>query len=398
MKNMRKRNCVLLSVILTFILTSAFFISPYGTVFSSFVQNMTGHGSFVTKKVQIDSLMKKYFIKDYNKSDMEDAALYAYTASAGDPYTVYISREEYEAIKQELDGGYKGIGVEVYIDNGEITVISAYDDSPAAKSGILPGDKITAVDGVKASEENYQESINRIRGKYAKKGETEMSLTIKRGSDTFNVKVNREEIVAQTVKSKVIDGTNTGYLRISNFAENTAQEFNTNIDSLIGQNIKSLVIDLRDNPGGILDTVVEIADRILPEGTIVTIKDKQGHEQVYKSDENSIDLPICVLINSNSASASEVLSGAIRDFKKGTLIGETSFGKGLVQSIVDFGDNTAFKFTNARYYTPSGECIDGVGIKPDIEISLDEQYKNKSITTLSADEDIQLKKAVKQLN
>ncbi len=395
---MKKSSCVIIAVLVTFILTSMFFLSPTGTLVHGIMQTVTGNSNFYSKKNQIDLLLREYFINDYDTSKMEDAALYAYTLSADDPYTTYIGKEEYKSLLETLEGDYEGIGIEVYIDKGLITVISAFDDSPAMKAGILPGDIITAVDAIPANAENYQESINRIKGVYAKDGEKSMTLTIKRDGRQFDVKLSREKIIAQTVKSKIIENTNTGYIRISNFAENTANEFQANLNTLLNSNVDSLVIDLRDNPGGILDSVVEIADIILPEGDIVTIKNKSGDSVPYKSKENHTDLPLCVLINSNSASASEVLSGAIRDYKKGMLIGTTTFGKGVVQSVIDFGDSTAFKYTNARYYTPSGECIDKIGIKPDIEVNLSEEASKKSVTTLTLEEDTQLQEAIKQLN
>ncbi len=395
---MKKSSCVIVAVLVTLVLTTTFFMSPAGTFVNSIVQTVTGNSNFISKKNQIDFLMDQYFINDYDVSEMEDAALYAYTLTSGDPYTTYIGKEEYKSLLETLEGDYKGIGVEVYIDNGFIKVISAFDDSPAAKAGILPGDIILKVDGILATSENYQESINRIKGVYAKEGDDALTITVKRDSEQFDIKLNREKIIAQTVKSKIIEDTNTGYIRISNFAENTANEFEANLNTLLNAQINSLIIDLRDNPGGLLDSVVSIADMLLPEGDIVTIKNKAGNSVPYKSEASETDLDMCVLINGNSASAAEVLSSAIRDYKKGTLVGTTTFGKGVVQTIIDFGDSTAFKYTNARYYTPNGECIDQIGIKPDIEVTLSESAQKKSVTTLTYEEDTQLKEAVKQLN
>ncbi len=394
---MKKRSCVIVSVLVTFVLTSMFFLSPWGTFISSAIQTVTGTNNFYNKKNQIDFLMEKYYINEYDVSEMEDTALYAYALASGDPYTSYIGKEEYKSLLETLEGDYKGIGVEVYLNDGLITVISAFDDSPAAKAGILPGDVIFKVDGVLANSENYQESINRIKGVYAEKDDTSLTLTVKRGGELLDVSLNREEIKAQTVKSHTIDNTKTGYIRISNFAENTVNEFEANLNTLLNDNVNSLIIDLRDNPGGILESVVGVADMLLPEGDIVTIKNKAGDSIPYKSDKHETDLPICVLINGNSASASEVLAGALRDYKKATLIGTKTFGKGVVQTIIDFGDETAFKYTNARYYTPSGECIDQIGIKPDIEVTLSENAQKKLVSTLTFNEDLQLAEALRQL-
>ena len=394
---MKKRSCIIVSVLVTFALTSIFFLSPWGTFISSAIQTVKGTNNFISKKNQIDFLMEKYYINDYDISEMEDTALYAYALASGDPYTSYIGKEEYKSLLETLEGDYKGIGVEVYLNDGFITVISAFDDSPAAKAGILPGDVIIKVDGIEANSENYQESINRIKGFYAEKDDTALTLTVKRGGQELDISLTREEIKAQTVKSHTIDNTKTGYIRISNFAENTVNEFEANLNTLLNENVTSLIIDLRDNPGGILESVVGVADILLPEGDIVTIKNKAGDSIPYKSDKHETDLPICVLINSNSASASEVLAGALRDYKKATLIGTKTFGKGVVQTIIDFGDETAFKYTNARYYTPAGECIDQIGIKPDIEVTLSESAQKKLVSTLTFDEDLQLAEALKQL-
>ena len=249
---MKKRSCVIVSVLVTFILTSMFFLSPLGSFISNAIQIASGTNSFYSKKNQIDFLMEKYYINEYDVSKMEDTALYAYALASGDPYTQYIGKEEYESLMETLEGDYKGIGVEVYLNNGLITVISAFDDSPAAKAGLLPGDVIFKVDGIEANAENYQESINRIKGVYAEPQDTALTLTVKRGNEILDIALNREEIKAQTVKSYTIDNTKTGYIRISNFAENTVNEFEAHLNTLLNDNITALIIDLRDNPGGIL--------------------------------------------------------------------------------------------------------------------------------------------------
>ena len=209
----------------------------------------------------------------------------------------------------------------------------------------------------------------------------------------MDITLVREAVSVSTVFSKVIDSS-VGYIRLTDFGEKTYMEFANHYSDLKDKNIKGLIIDLRNNQGGMLDTVVSIADAILPEGNILTIKDKQGTETEYTSDEKCIDLPMCVIINENSASASEVLAGAIRDHKAGTLVGAKSYGKGVVQSLMEFGDGSAFKLTTAKYYTPDGECIDGVGITPDIEVALPEQVSHKSINELTLDEDEQLRAAL----
>ncbi|MGM9535844.1 MAG: S41 family peptidase, partial [Intestinibacter sp.] len=247
-------------------------------------------------------------------------------------------------------------------DKDNIVVQSVIKNYPAEKSGLKAGDIILKVDGeaVKASESTKASS--KIKGKAG----TSVVLTIKRGDKTFDVTVKREEIIVESVKSEVKED-DIGYIQITSFDKNTYNEFKEHMSSLQKKNVKSLIIDLRDNPGGLLDVCVDIADYLLGEGTIVYTKDNKGDTQYYKSDADKIDLPIVVLINENSASASEILTAAIVDNKAGIAVGTTSYGKGLVQSVKEFKDGTGYKLTTAQYYTPNGDYINKQGIKPDIE-------------------------------
>lgn len=394
---MNSKKPVVITAIITVILTSAFYMTPAGKSFYSVINTLSGDMTFSSKMDRMSRLVDKYYINDYDEEKMEDAALSAYAAEINDPYTGYINSDNYTAMMESMGGDYEGIGVEVYIDDGLITVMTVFENSPAKKAGILKGDKIIAVEGEKADESNYQESINTIKGVGAPEDDKDVVITIKRGEETKDLTLVREAVSVDTVFSKVI-APSIGYIRLTDFGEKTYADFAVQFTQLKAQNITGLIIDLRNNPGGMLTTVVNIANAILPEGNILTIKDKQGNETPYDSDASCIDLPICVLINENSASASEVLSGAIRDHKRGTLIGTKSFGKGVVQSLMEFGDGSAFKLTTAKYYTPSGECIDGLGITPDIEVKLSEDLMYKSIADLTLEEDEQLRTALQVLN
>lgn len=394
---MNSKKSVAITAIITVILTSAFYMTPAGKNIYSVINTLSGDMTFSDKMDRMSRLVDKYYINDYDEKKMEDAALSAYAAEIDDPYTGYINSDNYAAMMESMGGDYEGIGVEVYIEDGLITVMTVFENSPAKKAGILKGDKIIAVEGEKADESNYQESINTIKGVGAPEGDKDVVITIKRGEETKDLTLVREAVSVDTVFSKVI-APSIGYIRLTDFGEKTYADFAVQFTQLKAQNITGLIIDLRNNPGGMLTTVVNIANAILPEGNILTIKDKQGNETPYDSDASCIDLPICVLINENSASASEVLSGAIRDHKRGTLIGTKSFGKGVVQSLMEFGDGSAFKLTTAKYYTPSGECIDGLGITPDIEVKLSEDLMYKSIADLTLEEDEQLRTALQVLN
>lgn len=385
------------TAVVTIILTTAFYLTPLGERIYSTITSLSGEMTFSQKLGKIESLIEDSYINEYDKKKAENAALSYYAESLGDPYTVYIDEKNYSAMLESMGSDYQGIGVEVVIEGNEIRITSVFENTPAKKAGIKVGDIIVAVDGETANGENYQESINKIKGVYAEKGDNDVVVTVISNGVKKDITLIRETVSVDTVYSRVIN-SDTGYIRITDFGPKTYKEFMSHIDTLTNQKINGLVLDLRNNPGGMLGSVVNIADELLPKGTILTIKDKKGNETKYSSDENFINIPLCVIVNEESASASEVLSGAIRDLKRGKLVGKKTFGKGLVQSLVEFPDNTAFKLTTAKYYTPSGECIDKVGIKPDVEVSLDEGLLGKPVSELSYEDDIQLKTAIKVLH
>ena len=392
------------AVFITFILTSVLYTVAY-TVIPTFggmlgdiraSLDKSDNAELTSKTREINRIIDDYYIYDYNKEEMTDFALSAYVAGLDDIYSEYITKADYKDMMQELTGDYKGIGVEVYIDTDNlITVLSAFEGAPAEKAGIKEGDKIIAVNGTAVNKDNYDEAIAMMKGsgKHAKSGD-ELTLKVKRGNEEFEAKLTREEVINHTVKTKMLKNK-IGYIRISQFDEATGNDFEKLSDKLLTDGAKSLIIDLRNNPGGVLTGVVQVADKLLPEGKIITVKDKTGEEIVYNSDKKEIDVPMCVLINGASASASEVLAGAMRDHNKATLVGEKSYGKGVVQSIFNLSDESAFKLTTAEYFTPSGESIHKKGITPDHVVTLD---ANKNVFALSESEDTQLQKAIEILS
>lgn len=316
------------------------------------------------KMLALESIIDDDFYQKPSEANLVNGAIKGLFSGLDDPYSQYYTADEFERLKEQTSGSFVGIGV-VISPNSEddsITVVSPIEGSPAEKSGILAGDKILKVDGKTVSAKNSDEAVSKIKGK---KG-TEVDLTIKRGEQLIDVKVKREEIVSKTVKSEVLED-NIGYLKITSFSEHTYKEFKTALDKLKKDNIKGLVLDLRDNPGGLLTVCKDIADDLIGEGTIVYTKDNKGDTEYLKSNEDKLGLPIAVLTNENSASASEILTGAIVDNKEGVSVGTTTFGKGLVQSVRELKDGTGYKLTTAQYFTPNGDYINGKGIKPIIE-------------------------------
>lgn len=393
---MNSKKPIIITAVVTFIVTTAFYLTPAGNLLYNSAKYMTGDLDFQDKMARMSSLMNKYYINEYDEELMEDMAMSAYAAGADDPYTNYINVDNYTAMMESMGGDYQGIGVEVSVAEGVLDIISVFENSPAQKAGLQIGDIIYAVEGKEADITNYQQAINTIKGVDAPEGDNDVVITVHRGKEKFDLTIVREQVAVSTVSSKLIEG-NIAYLRISDFGEKTFAEYTEHLSKYEKSDIKGIIIDLRNNPGGMLTTVVSIADTLLPEGDILTIRDKAGSEVPYKSDDKRIELPLVVLINEESASASEVLAGALRDYELATLVGTKSYGKGVVQSLIEFGDGSAFKLTTAKYYTPSGECIDGKGIEPHIKVELPKELKGYAVNALEYAKDTQLKAAVEIL-
>ena len=385
-----------ITAVAVFLLATIFYMSPFGSLL---IGNMTDSPvrKNYGKLLRIESLVENEYMGSYNKEALMDNAVHTYVASLRDPYSVYYNKNEFKDITAELDGEYRGIGVVVSSTNNEILIKRVNPSSPAEKAGILPGDVILSVNGTAYDGSNLSGAVNAI--KETRVGES-VSLGIRRGGEIIDIDIKIEKVKEVLIYHRVLEN-NIGYISISTFGSSVAEDFPKALEELKKQGIKALVLDLRGNPGGTLDSAVAVADILLPEGNIVTIKDKKGNEQVYTSDKEEFDLPMCVLINGQSASASEVVSGALKDYGKAVIIGEKSFGKGVVQSVMSLGDGTGVSLTIAKYYTPSGECIHGIGIYPDKEVSLGEDVlivpgeENPNDTQLAAAVDelnLQLKK------
>lgn len=341
----------------------------------------------------LENKIKKDYLYEVSDEDLRDGELKGMVAALKDPYSEYLTEEDLKEMNQETSGSFYGIGFTVYKnENNQIEVVSPIKDTPADRAGIKSKDIVVKVNGKNYTGDEMKEAIKVIKGEKGSK----VHLTIYRPSTkkTLEMDVERAEIKIETVISHKIE--NLGYIGIIQFNDHTDEEFKTHLDELKKQNVKGLIIDLRGNPGGTVSSVVKIADMLLPEGTIVSAKDK-NHKIVfeYKSDKDQYDKPIVVLINEGSASASEILSGAIKDFNRGKLVGVKSFGKGIVQTVFPFQDGTGVKLTTSEYFTPSGENIHNIGIKPDIEVKLKDDVKGIGYEYLK--EDTQLQKAIEVL-
>ena len=388
-----KKNNSFLIIFLTFIVTSGIYLGAH-LVVPSFNIALNNIANVIStgfenggKLSEIKKIIDTNFINKTDAKKLETKAIKAYVDALNDPYTEFYTKAEYESLSAQLSGNYRGIGIEVTInENNLITVVSAYKNAPAAKAGIKSGDIILKVDSKDVNGDNYNAALNMIRGTGENDEDDTVVLTMKRGDDIFDTKVTRAEVTIETVDSKMLDD-NIGYVMLSNFAEESYSDFEIAVNSLISSGAKSLIIDLRNNPGGMLTTVVGIADYLLPEGKILTIKGRDTQPVVYRSDDKSIDIPLCVLINGGSASASEVLAGALHDHKKATLVGEKTYGKGMVQTVFEVSDGDILKLTTAKYYTPNNICIDGKGIEPDYKV----------VPTEDDTEDVQLNKAIEIL-
>ena len=319
----------------------------------------------------LQSIIEKYYLNEYSREDMQNGLYKGLLESLGDPYSVYYTEEEYSEMTEDSEGVFEGIGAYLSQDPDTmvVTVTRPIPDSPAEKAGILAGDIIVEVDEENVEGDDLNITVAKIRGKAGSK----VKIGVKReGRDgIIRFDIVRASVESMTVDSKMLDNS-IGYIQISEFDDITYNQFLKAFNELKREEMTGLIIDLRDNPGGSVKTCVEIADELLPEGLIVYTEEKDGTRDEYTSSgENYYDGPLVVLVNGNSASAAEILTGAIKDYGTGTILSTTTFGKGIVQRILPLGDGTGVKVTIASYFTPNGTDLHGVGIEPDEELELD---------------------------
>lgn len=346
------------------------------------------------KLKQLKAVIDEYYLDDVDEDALKEYTYKGMIAGLNDPYSVYYTKKEYQEVEESTEGVFSGVGIVLTQDRetNAIVVVKPMKGGPAYEAGIKAGDILTKVEGKKISaDEDLNSVVSRVKGKEG----SSVKLTFERDEKEKEYTLERQEIKTPTVEYEMLE-EKVGYIKITEFDEITVEQFDEALSRLTNRGMKKLVLDLRDNPGGLLSSVTDIADMILPTGMIVYTEDKNGERMEYKAKtEASVEQDIAVLINGNSASASEILAGAIQDYKAGTIVGTTSYGKGIVQNIFQLGDGSAVKLTIANYYTPKGRNIHKKGIEPDVEVDLKESLKDE--TEIKKEDDNQLKKALEVL-
>ncbi len=345
----------------------------------------------------LSSLIKAYYYEDVDEQTLTDGMYKGLFASLGDPYSAYYTEEEYEEMLISASAQYNGIGAVLQQDPDtmQVHIVKVYEGTPAQKAGLKAGDQVISVEEIDARSMELSELVTHIRGKENSK--VHLVITRKGEFEQRSFQVKRAKVDVPTVEGMMLVDE-IGLVVINEFGKATAASFIETMETLQSEGMEKVIIDLRDNPGGMLSSVTQVLDYILPEGLIVYMEDKYGNRQEEKSDaQQYLDLPMAVLINGNSASCSEVFAGAIRDYDYGTLIGTTTFGKGIVQTVRPLSDNSAIKLTTARYFTPKGENIHGTGIEPDIEVKYKYTGKKDAKAPYDYMEDSQVKRAILEL-
>lgn len=340
-------------------------------------------------------LVENYYYEDVDEEEMLEYAAYGLIAGVGDVYSTYYTKEDMEKFNEETEGEYAGIGCQLLADPSDemITITRVFKGSPAEEVGMRSGDKIVYVNDVYYSAYEMDEAVSVMRGEPG----GEVKVTVLRGLETIDFNVERRVVNINYVEYEILEN-NIGYVMVYDFLGNAYEGFAEAIDAFREADVSGMIIDLRSNGGGLVDVCVDMADLILPEGVVVSMRDKYDAVEEYKIDNEYYDVPMVLLVNGYSASASEILAGAVRDYGAGTIVGTKTFGKGVVQSALEFKDGSGIKLTTARYYTPSGECIHEVGIEPDVVVELDEDTVTRyGFNNLPHDQDAQLQRAISVL-
>ena len=386
---------VAIAVFLTFMVTS---ISLY-TYFVNNPISITSKSSSSSKDIagtlqKYKEIIDKYYLGDADEEKLKEGAIKGYIEGLGDPYTEYISADEMEDYLSDTMGNFVGIGIYMVknTEKGKIQVLAPIKGSPAEKAGIQAGDLILTVDGVDYSADEMTIASNKIKGEEG----TTVTIEVLRGTETKKYELKREKVKVNQVEGKVLSN-NIGYINFTSFDETTADDFKAKFEELNKQGIKSLIIDLRNNGGGIVDQALQIADYVADKDSVLLYEvDKNNKETVKKAKTDSIiNMPIIILTNENTASASEILAGALKDLGKAKTVGTTTYGKGVIQQILKLNDGSGLKITIEEYQTPNKNKINKVGIEPDEKVELPDSVE--SIFTIKESEDTQLQKAIDML-
>lgn len=361
------------------------------------VKGELDYNKIVKNISRLEDLINKQYLNEYSIQDLEIGIYKGMLESLDDPYTVYYDAEEFKALNESSSGEFGGVGIQVNSKDNYIEVIAPIKGTPAEKAGILPGDIITHINDEPFTGSQMEEAVKVMRGN---PGES-VKLTISRGQntarETLDFTIVRAIISVESVHTEMLDG-NIGYILLTAFQEHSAEDFEAGIKELKDQGAQKFILDLRNNPGGLLDVAMDIADILMDEGIVISVRDKNGNSNEYKTVNGSEKFEMITLINEGSASASEVLSGALKENGRSKLVGENTYGKGVIQQIypmVSFAEGEGLKITVAEFYTPLGNKIHGVGIAPDYEIKIPEGITQIGVDNLK--DDTQLQKAIELL-
>lgn len=382
-----KKLCKVLLILLLIAATA-------GVTFMVTVSELGG-GSWsraASKTEEIESLIEYYFIDDYDEERLADGAAAGMIAATGDEWSYYISAEDYDAYQEQSENAYVGIGVTIELDEeaGGFTVTSVTPGGPAAEGGVLPGDLLTCVDGESAIDIGQSELVRRVRGEAG----TTVELTLERGGEPYSVTLTRKSIETEVATLEWADGQ-IAVITIDNFDAHCAEQSIAAIDEAVDTGAKGLVFDVRNNPGGYKDELVEVLDRLLPEGVLFRSLDYAGEEEEDMSDEVFVDLPMAVLVNEDSYSAAEFFAAALQEYEAAEIVGTKTYGKGNFQSTFRLSDGSAVAISIGKYFTPNGVSLTGTGVEPDVEIDLsDEEYEALYRGTLAPEDDPQLQAAI----
>ena len=384
---------VVLVAVITFIATTLFMYKYVGENVK-YVQVSSGDKGISNTIAGFRKIIDQKFLGEIDEQKILNETIKGYIKGLNDPYTEYMTKEEMEEFSQDVMGNFTGIGIYLTkdVEKNAVIVISPIKDTPAHKAGILPGDIITKVDGVSYTGEELTEASNKIKGEIG----TSVKLEILRDGKTMEFEVTREHIKINHVESKVLEN-NIGYIEFNSFDEGCSKEFKEKLEELKGKNITALVIDIRNNGGGLVTEALDIADFIVEkDATLLITTDKKGKEEItIAKNDPMINMPVVLLTNSSSASASEILAGALKDNGKATIVGEKTYGKGVIQELLTLTDGSGLKITTNEYFTPNRNKINKVGITPDIEVKLDEKVQGQLV--IEGKDDTQLQKAIEIL-
>ncbi len=382
---------MLLAVLVTFQLTFVSLSNKY----QSELNELTVSQDMYAKLAAVDELYRTLYIGDIDEKTLTDNLIRGYVLGTGDKYAYYLDEEQFAEMMASNNAELQGIGIMVIYQNDMIEIISVMPDSPALEAGLEPGDIIAYVGGESVAELGYTAAVNRLQGEAG----TLAEFTVQRGDELIDYSIERGYVNEQSVMYHVYEPDPTiGIVKILSFNLGTPDQFKSACEELIAGGVTKFVFDVRYNPGGDLESITEILDYLLPEGPIVHIVDAEGNEDIRYSDASELDMPMCVLVNSSTASAAELFSSALQDYDKAELVGTVTYGKGTMQTIIRLADNTGLGISYRMYNPPYSDNYEGVGVQPDYFVEMDESVADKNIYKITDEEDTQLQKAIELLS